>query len=151
MASPANQGTYTITISDAPKGNYDLTGVTANTATFSIGKTAQTELVIEGKPNDTFYGDTFTLSASGGSSSSAVTWSVTGPAAVDTATGEVEITGVGEVTITATKPGGQNYLPVSDHWTFTAEPKPVTASIVVDDKAYDGTTNAAVEIGRAHV
>ncbi len=144
VASPANQGTYTITISDAPKGNYDLTGVTANTATFSIGKTAQTELVIEGKPNDTFYGDTFTLSASGGSSSSAVTWSVTGPAAVDAATGEVEIIGVGEVTITATKPGGQNYLPVSDHWTFTAEPKPVTASIVVDDKAYDGTTDAAV-------
>ena len=143
--APTDQDTYTITITDAAGGNYDLTGVTANTATFSIGQTAQTELVIEDKPDSTIYGNTFTLTASGGSSSSDVVWSAAGTAAaVDAATGEVEITGVGEVTITATKPGGQNYLPVSDQWTFTAEPKPVTASIVVDDKAYDGTTDAAV-------
>ena len=142
--SPTNQGTYTITISDALNGNYDLTGVTANTATFSIGKTAQTELVIEGKPNLTIYGDTFTLTTSGGSSSGAVTWGATGPATVDAATGAVVITGVGEVTITATNPGDQNYLPVSDQWTFTAAPKPVTASVVVGNRAYDGTTNAAV-------
>ena len=88
-SAPTNQGTYTITISDAADGNYDLTGVTANTATFSIGKTEQTELVIEGKPDSTIYGATFTLTTSGGSSSSAVTWSMTGPATVDTATGEV--------------------------------------------------------------
>ncbi len=145
VASPKDQGTYTITIADAPKGNYDLTKVTANTATFSIGKTEQAPLVIEGKPGSTIYGNTFILTTSGGSSSSDVVWSVAGTAAtVDAATGEVEITGVGEVTITATKPGGQNYLPVSDQWTFTAAPKPVTASIVVDDKTYDGTTNAAV-------
>ena len=142
--SPTNQGTYTITISDALNGNYDLTGVTTNTATFSIGKTAQTELVIKGKPNLTIYGDTFTLTTSGGSSSGAVTWGATGPATVDAATGAVVITGVGEVTITATNPGDQNYLPVSDQWTFTAAPKPVTASVVVGNRAYDGTTNAAV-------
>ncbi|USF27523.1 hypothetical protein N510_002475 [Firmicutes bacterium ASF500] len=142
--SPTNQGTYTITIEDAPGGNYDLTGVTPNTATFTIGKTAQAPLVIEDKPTSTVYGDTFTLTTSGGSSSSAVTWSVTGPATVDKNTGDVEITGVGEVTITATNPGDQNYLPVSDQWTFTAEPKPVTASVVVGNKAYDGTTSAAV-------
>ena len=58
------------------------------------------------------YGDTFTLTTSGGSSSSAVTWSATGPATVD-ADGNVTITDVGEVTITATNPGDQNYLPVS--------------------------------------
>ena len=144
VPSPTNQGTYTITISDAADGNYDLTGVTANTATFSIGKTEQTELVIEGKPDSTIYGDTFTLTTSGGSSSSAVTWEATGPATVDENTGTVEITGVGGVTITATNPGDSNYLPVSDQWTFTAAPKPVTASVVVDNKAYDGTTDAAV-------
>ena len=144
VLSPTNQGTYTITISDAADGNYDLTGVTANTATFSIGKTEQTELVIEGKPDSTIYGATFTLTTSGGSSSSAVTWEATGPATVDENTGTVEITGVGGVTITATNPGDSNYLPVSDQWTFTAAPKPVTASIVVGNKAYDGTTNAAV-------
>ena len=142
--SPTNQGTYTITISDALNGNYDLTGVTANTATFSIGKTAQAPLVIEDKPDSTIYGDTFPLTTSGGSSSGAVTWGATGPATVDAATGAVVITGVGEVTITATNPGDQNYLPVSDQWTFTAAPKPVTASVVVGNRAYDGTTNAAV-------
>ncbi len=144
VSSPTNQGTYTVTISDATGGNYDLSGVTANTATFTIGKTAQAELVIEGKPNSTIYGGTFTLTTSGGSSSSAVTWSMTGPATVDTATGEVEITGVGEVTVTATNPGDTNYLPVSDQWTFTAAPKPVTASVVVGSRDYDGTTDATV-------
>ena len=144
-AAPTNQGTYTITITDAAGGNYDLTGVTVNTATFSIGKTAQAPLEITDKPAATIYGDTFTLTTSGGSSSSAVTWSVTGTAAaVDAATGVVKITGVGEVTVTATNPGDGNYLSVSDQWTFTAAPKPVTASVVVDDKNYDGTTNAAV-------
>ena len=143
-ATPTNQGTYTITISDATGGNYDLTGVTANTATFTIGKTAQAPLVIEDKPDSTIYGDTFTLTTGGGSSGSAVTWSVTGPATVDTATGEVEITGVDEVTVTATNPGDQNYLPVSDQWTFTAAPKPVTASVVVGNRDYDGTTDATV-------
>ena len=88
-AAPTNQGTYTITITDAAGGNYDLTGVTVNTATFSIGKTAQAPLEITDKPAATIYGDTFTLTTSGGSSSSAVTWSVTGTAAaVDAATGD---------------------------------------------------------------
>ncbi len=145
-ASPKDQGTYTITIQDAPGGNYDLTGVTGNTATFTIGQTAQAELKIEGKPADTVYGDTFTLRTSGGTSSSAVTWSVTGgtAAAVDAATGQVTVTGVGQVTITATNPGGQNYLPVSDSWTFTAQPKPVTAEVTVAGKPYDGGTAATV-------
>ncbi len=143
-AAPTDQGTYTITITDATGGNYDLSGVTANTATFTIGKTAQAPLVIEDRPATTIYGDTFTLKASGGTSTSVVTWSVTGPAIVDADTGAVEITGVGEVTVTATNPGDTNYLPVSIQWTFTAAPKPVTASVVVDDKAYDGTTDATV-------
>ena len=142
--APTDQGTYTITITDAAGGNYDLTNVTPKTAIFSIGKTAQTELVIEDKPDSTIYGATFTLTASGGSSSSAVTWEATGPAIVDAATGEVEITGVGEVTITATNPGDQNYLSVSDQWTFTAAPKPVTASVLVGNRDYDGTTDATV-------
>ena len=144
VPSPKDQGTYTITITDKAGGNYDLTKVTANTATFSIGKTAQAPLVIEGKPTATIYGGTFKLTTSGGSSSSAVTWEATGPATVDENTGEVEITGVGGVTITATNPGDQNYLPVSDQWTFTAAPKPVTASVVVGNRAYDGTTSATV-------
>ncbi len=145
IAAPTSQGTYTITIEDAPNGNYDLSRVTANTKTFTIGRAAQAELVIGGKPSATNYGDTFTLSTTGGSSSSAVTWSVTGTAAtVNASTGAVEITGVGEVTITATNPGDDNYLPISAQWSFTAAPKPVTASVTVQNKDYDGTTDATV-------
>jgi methionine-rich copper-binding protein CopC len=145
IAAPTSQGTYTITIEDAPNGNYDLSRVAANTKTFTIGRAAQAELVIGGKPSATNYGDTFTLSTTGGSSSSAVTWSVTGTAAtVNASTGAVKITGVGEVTITATNPGDQNYESVSAQWSFTAAPKPVTASVTVADRAYDGTTDATV-------
>ena len=133
-----------ITITDATGGNYDLTRVTANTATFTIGRTAQAPLVIEGKPTATIYGDTFTLTTSGGSSSSDVVWSVAGTAATVDTDGNVTITDVGEVTITATNPGDTNYLPISAQWTFTAASKPVTASVVVDDKAFDGTTDATV-------
>lgn len=145
VASPINQGIYTITVSDAQDGNYDLNGVTANTATFTIGQATQAPLVIEGRHEQVYYGDTFTLTTSGGSSSSAVTWIATGAATVGPAAGEVKITGVGEVTITATNPGDGNYLPVSDQWTFTAAPKPVTASVVVNNKDYDGTTAATVD------
>lgn len=145
IAAPTSQGTYTITIEDAPNGNYDLSRVTANTKTFTIGKAAQAELVIGGKPSATNYGDTFTLSVSGGSSTSAVTWKVEkGPATIDN-NGAVKITGVGEVTITATNPGDQNYESVSAQWSFTAAPKPVTASVTVQNKDYDGTTDATVD------
>ncbi len=146
--APTNQGTYTITIEDAAGGNYDLQGVTANTKTFTIGKAAQAELVIDhSSARTTNYGDTFTLTTSGGSSASAVTWRVTSgtAATVDEDTGEVTITGVGEVTITATNPGDQNYESVSAQWSFTAAPKPVTASVTVKNRDYDGTTNAEVD------
>ena len=148
VAAPTNQGTYTIAIEDASGGNYDLSKVAVSDreATFSIGRAAQAELVIGGKPSATNYGDTFTLSTTGGSSSSAVTWSVTGTAAtVNASTGAVEITGVGEVTITATNPGDDNYLPISAQWSFTAAPKPVTASVTVQNKDYNGTTDATVD------
>ncbi len=146
VENPTNEGVYTITIANSAGGNYDLSNLTAPTsqATFTIGKTEQAELVIDHSDAvTTNYGDTFALSASGGSSSGAVTWIPTGPATVDT-DGNVEITGVGEVTITATNPGDQNYLPVSAQWTFTAAPKPVTASVVAASRAYDGTTDATV-------
>ncbi len=145
VTAPTNQGTYTIEISDATGGNYDLQGVTANTKTFSIGKAAQAELVIDhSSARTTNYGDTFTLTTSGGSSASAVTWKVEkGPATIDN-NGAVKITGVGEVTITATNPGDQNYESVSAQWSFTAAPKPVAASVTVADRAYDGTTDATV-------
>ena len=142
-ANPTDEGTYTITITDKPGGNYDLTGVTANTMDFTIGKTAQEELVIGGKPSVTNYRDSFQLTVSGGSGNGAVIWQAAGPATVDAA-GNVTITGVGEVTITVDKAADTNYNSAQAHLTFTAAPRPVTASVVVADKTYDGTTDADV-------
>ena len=142
-ASPSNVGTYTITISDAAGGNYDLTGAANNTATFNIGQIAQEELVIGGKPTVTNYGDNFKLSVSGGSSDGAVTWKATGPVTVGT-DGTVTINGVGEVTVTVEKAADTNYLSAQAQWTFTAAPMSVTASVMVADKPYDGNTTATV-------
>ena len=144
VPAPKEGGTYTITVSDKDGGNYDLTKVTANTATFTISKAKQEELVIEGKPEQVYYGDTFKLTTSGGSGDGTVTWgAVGGKADIDT-DGNVTITGVGEVTINVVKAGDANYQQTSTQWTFTAAPKPITASIVVDNKDYDGTTAATV-------
>ncbi|MDE7220652.1 MAG: S-layer homology domain-containing protein [Oscillospiraceae bacterium] len=139
--SPTNVGDYTITISDATGGNYDLTNVANNTATFAIGKIPQEELVIGGKPSTVSYGDNFKLTVSDGIG--AETWKVDGPATIDT-DGNVKITDVGEVTVTVKRAGDNNYLPAQAQWTFTAEPKAVTASIVVANKVYDGNTIADV-------
>ncbi len=139
-SNPIDAGTYTIEIADAAGGNYDLTGVTDNTADFTIGKISQDELVIEGKPSVTNYGDSFQLTVSGGSANGAVTWNAAGPATVD-ADGNVTITGVGEVTITAEKAADTNYDPVQAQLTFTAVPKPVMADVVVSSKVYDGTNS----------
>lgn len=139
-SKPINEGTYTIEIADAAGGNYDLTGVTDNTADFTIGKIPQDELVIEGKPPVTNYGDSFQLTMSGGSANGAVTWNASGPAAVDAA-GNVTITGVGEVTIMAEKAADTNYYPAQAQLIFTAAPKPVMADVVVSSKVYDGTNS----------
>ncbi len=145
VSDPKDGGTYTITISDKAGGNYDLTNAAPKTADFIIGKAAQAELVIEGTREHVYYGDTFPLTASGGSvADAALTWISVGENATIDTNGNVTIKGVGEVTIRVTNPGNDNYLPISAQWTFTAAPMPVTASVVVDGKVYDGTTAATV-------
>ena len=63
----------------------------------------------------------FTLGAAGGSGNGTVTWVVTsGAAVVDASTGAVKITGVGNVIITASKAGGDNYQDVQASETFSA-------------------------------
>lgn len=122
--------------------NYDISYVNGS---LTILQAVQPPLNITGKPDGVIrYGDTFSLSASGGNNGIPVTWNVTGPATVSAA-GEVTITGVGDVTITAAKAGGTNYKDVSCQYEFTTAPAELTITgATLASKTYDGNKTGTV-------
>ncbi|MCH5163161.1 MAG: Ig-like domain-containing protein, partial [Clostridiales bacterium] len=111
--------TVAITATKAGGDNYNDI---SDRIVFTVNKANQKPLSIVGMPGNVAYGDTLTLSASGGSSGLAVTWEVTGGEGIvelGKASGEFSIVGVGEnVTITATMAGGDNYNDVSVSFSF---------------------------------
>ena len=135
-------GTYTATIESKDTSNYTFTA----TAQVEIVQAVQDALHITGKPAHVYYGDTVTtLDITGGSGNGTVEWSITAGGAsstIDPDSGVLTVTDTGSITVKAerTLP---NYGPVSDTWTFTVEPKPVTAEVTVAAKVYDGTTEVA--------
>jgi uncharacterized repeat protein (TIGR02543 family) len=156
--TPTNAGTYTVKIDITQGDNYAAaTGITDDTWTFNIARVAQAPLSITNKPAGITYGDSFTLAAVGGSGTGEMTWAVTNgdSATVDTLTGEVTITGVGETTLTATKAADGNYTaPVTDTYTIT----PTRFQLIVAlpsatggwTKTYDGGTafdTSAITVG----
>ena len=101
------------------QGGSNYQDITA-TETFTTVKAQQSVLSITGKPDGNIvYGQEFTLDTAGGSGGGAVTWTAAGPVTVDSRTGAVKITGVGDVTITAVKAGGSNYQDATATYTFT--------------------------------
>lgn len=68
-----NVGTATVTVTDKPGGNYELTAVAVE---FKITQRTQDTLSITQKPNTVTYGDKFTLGTTGGSGSGNVTWEI---------------------------------------------------------------------------
>ncbi len=134
-------GSATVTIEDAEGGNYIVNG----TAAFEITKASQAALSITGRPDSIVYGDTFTLTISGGSGDGAVTWTVTEGAenATVDADGNVTVTGAGNFTLTATKAGGKNYQDASATIILTAGRKTLTVTGITGTtaKEYDGTTS----------
>lgn len=139
-----DQGIYTVKVEDISGGNYI---VGEKTEQFTISITAQNPLAIVNKPGLVYYGDTFTLSAVGGSGDAAVTWSVDNDRVVEIDdNGFVKIIGTGPAVIKAKKPGGTNYDTVEATYPLNALKKPVTAIVTADDKVYDGDTNATIHI-----
>ena len=146
-----NVGTATVTVIDALGGNYELTAVAVE---FKITQRTQDTLSITQKPNTVTYGDKFTLGTTGGSGSGNVTWEITdgtNVAKVDQNSGQVTVTGHGSATVKATKSGASpvrtpdgNYEDAIALWTFTADKKPVTATVTAADKDYDGDNIATV-------
>ena len=80
-----------------------------------VNKADQAALSIQGA-DSVFYGQTLTLTASGGSGTGAVTYAVTngtGEATIDAATGKLTPVKVGTVKVTATKAGDASYNSVT--------------------------------------
>ena len=133
-------GTHTVTVSQISKKNYTFRDVTAQV---EIVEAAQGGLTIIGQPEHVYYGGTITtLRTIGGTGDGTVTWSITGSSTIDADTGVFTVTDTGSITVTAER-AVPNYGTVSDTWTFTVEPKPVTAEVTIAAKNYDGTPDIA--------
>ena len=106
LNTPAQTVTIPLTFT-ASSGNYNPKDVTL-TITLSE-KNAQEPLEIT-STGEMSYNDTLTLTAKGGSTDSAVEWNITaGGDYADIVNGVLIPKGVGEVTITATKPGDDQF------------------------------------------
>ena len=138
-------GTYTVTVKDNPDGNYQFD--TPVTGTFEIVAASQNPLsIVTSIPTDVHYGDTFRLSAMGGSGGGAIRWNIaeSGIASIDQ-NGVVTVTGTGGFTVEAYKEGADGYDKSNTASVpFVANPKPVTPVVTAQDKPYDGTINAVL-------
>ena len=138
-------GKYTVTVTDNPGGNYQFASPV--TGTFEIVASSQNPLSITDKPADIRYGDTFNLSATGGSGSGAIHWSIkesNGVAEIDEKNGTVTVTGVGSFTVEAYREAADGYSNSNtDSVLFTAKPKPVTPVVTIKPKNYDGNIHVA--------
>ena len=95
-------GTCTITASQASDGNY--TAPADVSKSFTINPASQAALSVSASPSSILYGQTSTVSASGGSGTGALSYSVPSGNGICTISGTtVTATGVGTCTVTVTK------------------------------------------------
>ena len=124
--------------------------VTAPTETItgSITPADQTALTISGLPDKVYVGDQFTLTASGGSGTGALSWKVvSGPAEIDASTGAVRVTGEGEIKIRVTKAKDATHSATSAEITFTANEIPYTGKYSYEISTDIGD-NGAITVDR---
>lgn len=147
---PSQPGSYSICIDVAESKSFEAAqGITDNAWSFTIEQGRQQALQITGQPESVCFGQAFTLGVEGGSGDGAVTWAITGgdAALVNSETGDVYVTGVGDFTVTATKQGNGGFDDVSASASFTAGKRQLyleTQPAVVTEKIYDGTTLSQV-------
>ena len=149
-------GDTDITPSDAiiKQGDADVTAyydISYESGELTFYNVPQTGFAITGQPKTVTYGDTFKLTATGGSGEGAVTWEAEGAAKVDRE-GNVTITGAGSFTITATKAGDDTYAEATATYQATAQKRALT--IAANDEtiafnaaapAYTATVTGAVK------
>ncbi len=123
-ADPAQGTVLTVTGHSGKTVTISYGGKTAKTDALTVGKAEQAALSITGKPTTVYNGDTFTLTATGGSGTGTVTWEIiSGPATVD-ANGKVTVTGTGSIEVKATKAADADYNEATATLSLTATTKP---------------------------
>ena len=144
----ADKSAKTITASNAVIKNGDRNvnknyDVTYASGTLTLYNVPQEGFAITGAPTTFTYGDTFRLTATGGSGEGAVTWEATG--AADVQDGNVTITGTGAFTITATKAGDTTYQAAEAEVTGTAAAKAITITAEDQHLEYGDTIEKDVQ------
>ncbi|MDE6590100.1 MAG: hypothetical protein K2K53_07120, partial [Oscillospiraceae bacterium] len=146
-------GSHTVTVTDKPGktgGNYVIT---QKQETFTILPMGQTTFTITNQPGEVRYGDSFTLSTTGGSGTGEVTWAISGNDAKGSPIAEIKTNGLvtikstgGPVVVTAQKDGGGNYGTVTATWTFSVEKRPAEAIVTAKNKVFNNNDAADLEI-----
>ena len=114
-------GVGEITIRAVKAGNESYEAV-STTTTFKSLKAEQDAITLSGLPTKVFQGEKFTLAKTGGSGTGSVTYKVLSGGeyvTVNATTGEVEVTGIGEVKIQVTKASDKNYKKATANVEFT--------------------------------
>ncbi|MDR3662241.1 MAG: Ig-like domain repeat protein, partial [Mycobacterium sp.] len=108
-SSTLTAGSYSITAAYSGDSNY--TSATSSPQTLTISQADQAALAVTGMPPTAqIYGATFTVEASGGSGTGAITFAATGACSVNANSGLVTMTsGTGTCSVTATKAADTNY------------------------------------------
>ncbi len=133
--APTNVGSYPITISVASGTNNNASASDIEIGTLTITPIDQSTAVTISNsgthciPSSGSYVD---ISASGGDTSEALTYSVVGTpsSGISLSDGRISATKAGSITVTATRPGGANYNDkTSSNYTFTFVVTPTSVSV----------------------
>jgi gliding motility-associated-like protein len=138
--APVAAGSYAV-VASLTNANY--TAVNA-TGTLVISKTTQT-INFTALASKTYGDAPFALTATGGASGNAISYTSSNTAVATISGNTVTIVGAGTTTITANQLGNVNYSAAGAVTQgLTIIPKPITGAFVAADKAYDGNTNATI-------
>ena len=125
-ADPAAGTVLTVTEHNGKTVTISYYGHSATTTSLTVTKGTQATLTIEGVGDKTYGDGAFTLSASGGSGTGAVTFESSDPSVLEISGNTATIHKAGPVTITATKAADDNYKEAKDTLFLTIGQRPIT-------------------------
>lgn len=141
VSSAVEPGVYSIVVTTL-NCNYEGSAE----GTFIISNADQIDFGVGGIPQTVEYSDTFTVYPVENIDGTTTYEIVSGNATVDSATGLVNITGVGEVILKATNTA-QNFDVKTAMTSFTVQPKTITVTAIATNRSYEeGNKDVSVEL-----